>query len=108
MVNYVATINGSNNGTRNKILTEDVTSHDAVYKYKQFMMHCLSKKMEMWHALFLHPVFGMDKLLKIIEFHQSRGGIHFHILSFFLWVWPPRFQSLLIMGWCYSKPEHRL
>ena len=29
-------------------------------------------------------------------------------LSFFLWVWPPRFQSLLIMVWCYSKPEHRL
>ena len=23
-------------------------------------------------------------------------------------VWPPRFQSLLIMGWCSSKPEHRL
>ena len=29
-------------------------------------------------------------------------------LSFFLLVWPPRFQSLLIMGWCCSIPEHRL
>ena len=27
---------------------------------------------------------------------------------FFLLVWPPRFQSLLIMGWCDSIPEHRL
>ena len=27
---------------------------------------------------------------------------------FFLLVWPPRFQSLLIMGWCYYIPEHRL
>ena len=25
------------------------------------------------------------------------------IISFFLLVWPPRFQSLLIMGWCSSK-----
>ena len=23
-------------------------------------------------------------------------------------VWPPRFHSLLIMGWCSSKPDHRL
>ena len=23
-------------------------------------------------------------------------------------VWPPRFQSLRIMGWCSSKPDHRL
>ena len=30
------------------------------------------------------------------------------ILSFFLLVWPPRFQSLLIMGWCDSIPEHRI
>ena len=29
-------------------------------------------------------------------------------ILFLVWVWPPRFQSLLIMGWCYSKPEHRL
>ena len=28
--------------------------------------------------------------------------------SFFLLVWPPRFQSLLIMGWCSSIPEHML
>ena len=34
-------------------------------------------------------------------------GIIF-LLLFLLWVRPPRFQSLLIMGWCYSKPEHRL
>ena len=26
----------------------------------------------------------------------------------FLLVWPPRFQSLLIKGWCCSIPEHRL
>ena len=30
------------------------------------------------------------------------------LLFFFLLVWPPRFQSLLIMGWCSSIPEHRL
>ena len=30
------------------------------------------------------------------------GGI------FFLLVWPPRSQSLLIMGWCSSIPKHRL
>ena len=28
--------------------------------------------------------------------------------SFFLLVRPPRSQSLLIMGWCSSIPEHRL
>ena len=34
---------------------------------------------------------------------QSHG-----LLSFFLLVWPLRFQSLLIIGWCYSIPKHRL
>ena len=28
--------------------------------------------------------------------------------SFFLLVWPPRSQSLLIMVWCSSKTDHRL
>ena len=31
-----------------------------------------------------------------------------NILSFFLLVRPPMSQSLLIMGWCSSIPEHRL
>ena len=32
-----------------------------------------------------------------------------HLLSFFfLLVWPPRFQSLLIMGWCSYIPDHML
>ena len=35
-------------------------------------------------------------------------GLFDVIFSFFLLVWSPRFQSLLIMGWCYSIPEHRL
>ena len=42
------------------------------------------------------------------HFTLSTHPITKRFLSFFLLVWPPRSQSLLIMGWCSSIPEHRL
>ena len=38
----------------------------------------------------------------------SASGDRVQGLSFFLLFRPPRSQSLLIMGWFYSIPEHRL
>ena len=37
------------------------------------------------------------------ELHPKYPYILVFFLSFLLLVWPPRFQSLLIMGWCSSK-----
>ena len=40
--------------------------------------------------------------------HSSYHNLGDHSRLFFLLVQPPRSQSLLIMGWCSSIPEHRL
>ena len=39
---------------------------------------------------------------------QGMTGLAVGTNTFFLLVRPPRSQSLLIMGWCSSIPEHRL
>ena len=44
--------------------------------------------------------------LYIFMKHEDLGDHELH--SVFLLVWPLRFQSLLIMGWYCSIPEHRL
>ena len=49
----------------------------------------------------------LDKLKLIIVVIRLFSDLKDTFIFFFL-VWPPRSQSLLIMGWCSSIPEHRL
>ena len=46
--------------------------------------------------------------LKVDVFEGYNCAQGFFGIDSCLEVWPPRFQSLLIMGWCSSKPKHRL
>ena len=63
---------------------------------------CLHPHHPPLHRELLRVVDGWN----LVEMFSSVFSIFF--LYFLLLVWPLRFQSLLIMGWCYSIPKHRL
>ena len=50
---------------------------------------------------YLTPLW-LIKLIKVIRLPT------YTFFWFFLWFWPPRFQSLRIMGWYGYKPKHRI
>ena len=62
------------------ILTDGAVFANAVQKYKNVVTHYMASKMEIWMALFMAPVFGVDGGVLAFEFAKSRGAIHFHAL----------------------------
>ena len=64
------------------ILTKDTAFHDCVHTYKQVATNYLETKPELWYALLLYHIFGMDKLLQNIVLSQFWGDIHFHLIGY--------------------------
>ena len=61
-----------------KIMTDDKAFVEAVQTYKNIVTHYFAAKTEIWMALFMSPVFGVDGGNLAMEFAKSRGCIHFH------------------------------
>ena len=61
-----------------KIMTDDKAFVEAVQTYKNVVTHYFAAKTEIWMALFMSPVFGVDGGNLAMEFAKSRGCIHFH------------------------------
>ena len=61
-----------------KIMTNDKAFVEAVQTYKNVVTHYFAAKTEIWMALFMSPVFGVDGGNLAMEFAKSRGCIHFH------------------------------
>ena len=61
-----------------QIMTDDKAFVDAVQTYKNVVTHYFAAKTEIWMALFMSPVFGVDGGNLAMEFAKSRGCIHFH------------------------------
>jgi hypothetical protein len=60
------------------ILTDNSQFKPAVQRYKNIVTHYLASKMEIWMALILHPVYGIESGSLSFEFSKSRGCIHYH------------------------------
>ena len=61
-----------------EIMTNDKAFVEAVQTYKNVVTHYFASKTEIWMALFMSPVFGVDGGNLAMEFAKSRGCIHFH------------------------------
>ena len=77
---YVEQLDGHTTSDANEILNNDDSFKKAVQKYKTIVTHYLASKMELWFALVLSPIFGIEDWILVFEFALSRGGIHFHSL----------------------------
>ena len=77
---YTAALTNVTQSFSEDILTDDNTFASAVQKYKNVVTHYLASKMEIWMALFMAPVYGVDGGNLTNEFSKSRGAIHFHSL----------------------------
>ena len=60
------------------IMTDDSAFVEAVQTYKNVVTHYFAAKTEIWMALFMSPVFGVEGGNLSMEFAKSRGCIHFH------------------------------
>jgi hypothetical protein len=60
------------------ILTDNSQFNKAVQRYKNIVTHYLASKMDVWMALFLRPVYGVESGSLSFEFAKSRGCIHYH------------------------------
>ncbi|KAL7537702.1 hypothetical protein ACHAXR_008006, partial [Thalassiosira sp. AJA248-18] len=61
-----------------RILTDQSAFTAAVQSYKQIVTHYFASKLEIWFALFMKPVMGVDQTTLSKEFAPTRGGIHTH------------------------------
>ena len=77
---YTAALSNVPQSLSEAILTDDNAFANAVQKYKNVVTHYLASKMEIWMALFMAPVYGVDGGVLSNEFSKSRGAIHFHAL----------------------------
>jgi hypothetical protein len=62
------------------ILMDNSQFNTAVQRYKNIVTHYLASKMEIWMALFLHPVYGIESGSLSFEFAKRRGCIHYHAM----------------------------
>ena len=76
---YTMKLSGSAPHECAEILTDDSQFSQAVNKYRQVVSHYLAAKMELWMAMFMKPVFGVQDSNVVFEFAKSRGCIHYHM-----------------------------
>ena len=78
--NYVAKLDHVDDGLAASILNDEHAFAKAVQDYKHVVTHYLASKMEVWMALFMHPVYGVTGGNVSMEFAKMRGAIHYHSL----------------------------
>ena len=52
----------------------------ATQRYNAVVAQYLSAKIETWFAIFMKPVYGLDRGISAFELAPSRGAIHYHSL----------------------------
>lgn len=75
---YTSKLSGVDPNLPQLILSDDAYFAKAVQSYKNVVTHYLASKMEIWMALFLKPVYGVESGQLSNEFAKMRGVIHFH------------------------------
>ena len=65
-----------------EILTDDKVLMKYVQCYKNIVTMYFAVKMEIWMALFMKPVHGVEGGLLSYEFAASRGAIHYHCILY--------------------------
>jgi hypothetical protein len=70
------TSNGEN------VLESDAVFSKAAHTYKNIVTHYFASKIEVWYALILKPLFGIDMGLLVHEFQTGRGAIHCHVAAY--------------------------
>jgi hypothetical protein len=70
------TSNGEN------VLESDAAFSKAAHTYKNIVTHYFASKIEVWYALILKPLFGIDMALLVHEFQTGRGAIHCPVAAY--------------------------
>jgi hypothetical protein len=64
------------------VLNSDNAFSKAAHTYKNVVTHYFASKVEVWYALVLYPLLGIDLAMLVHEFQTSRGAIHCHVSGY--------------------------